>query len=360
MKSIESYYNGIIKDCKKWIYWDYNDNLIDEIRNIIPDFTGMYSNGCGQVLIKTLLHIGNKQHGSLANNISLLDDERKQHIVSLFFLGHILYENIDIMKESIDKQIVNLKFPEQNEQVKVEKLFSFMWILLCLFHDMGYAYEEGKVNLTLDIKTADIYGKINGTFSPLLYNVVNIEKHEKYRICRWGVKDHGIWGGKAFYYDMDNIKEYLNQTCEIDKTKLFCSVGTDHIYAFAAWIIICHNLRYDNGVGTFSNCFKCQGLDDFIKPKARCISLQSNPLLFLFCLADTLEPTKILKSCCGNKESMNICKLLELDFTGNKLSFNLEKLSDYKAGDEYKKAILSMNDWLIDVNTNDLSIVFGK
>ena len=359
MKSIESYYNGIIKDCKKWIYWDYNDNLIDEIKRIIPDFTSMYTDEKVQDLIEKLLHAGQKSQGSLADNIQSLANDRKRHIISLFFLGHILYDNIDIIKEMVAKQIVNLNFPEQNEQMNVEKIFSFMWILLCLFHDLGYDYEEGKKEIERANSLETIYSDLTKEFIPPIYNIDNVKKHDKYRLCKWGVKDHGIWGGKVFFNDMSQIKNLLRQTEGIVNT-MFCSDGIEHIYAFAAWIIICHNLRYDSGVSPYSNCFKCQGLDDFIKPKARCISLQSNPLLFLFCLADTLEPTKILKSCCGNKESMNICKLLELDFTGNILSFNLENLSDYKAGDEYKKAILSMNDWLIDVNTNDLSIVFGK
>ena len=92
-------------------------------------------------------------------------------------------------------------------------------------------------------------------------------------------------------------------------------------------------------------------LDDFIKPKARCISLKNNPLLFLFCLADTLEPTKVLKSKSNNpQDDLKLCSLLKMDFGKNYIKFNLSGLSDYIVGEKYKKNIEDINDWLADVS----------
>lgn len=360
MKTIECLYNEIISCPSKWIYWDYNDSIADEVKEIIPDFSSMYNEGCGERLIMKLLRVGNKSGCSLVENVKHLSTERKRHIISLFFIGHLLYDRINVISDCVNAQINALGFPQkEDEPIGSQKLFSFLWILLCLYHDLGYAYEEGKLRIEDASSLEDIYSKLINDFNPPIYNVNNVANHDKYRLCKWGVKDHGIWGGRMFFKNMLQIKTLLLQTARIDKTNVFCTKDIDHIYAFAAWITICHNLRYDNGK-EYVDCFKCQHLEDFIKSKARCINLKSNPLLFLFCLADTLEPTKILKSKKENQQSLEICKLLELNISANILSFSLDKLMDYAAGDKYKEVILSMSDWLIDVNTDTLSIAFSK
>lgn len=353
MKSIEESYNEIIQNPRKWMYWDYDENTVQKFRDELSDFSSMYQPERVSNIIKMLLYEGVKNRGSLIQNIEKLDDKRRRHIVSLFFIGHILYEKIDAIKTKVNRQLVGLKFPQQDDDKHNEqKLFSFMWILLCLFHDLGYAYEEGKISPDSSMSIEEISRKLKSNFYPTIYSPENIKRHNDYRLCKWGVKDHGIWGGKAFFKDMLQIKEILKKSSHLkEKTNVFCSDDVDHIYAYAAWIIMCHNLRFNDGTGEYFRCFKCQHLDSFIKRKARCISLKSNPLLFLFCLADTIEPTKVLCSQKENaKKSENICKLLELDFNNGELFFNLDRLIDYKVGDDYKNSISSMNEWLIDVS----------
>ena len=59
------------------------------------------------------------------------------------------------------------------------------------------------------------------------------------------------------------------------------------------------------------------------------------------------------------KKSRDICKLFEIDISNNIMSFNLLKFEDYKVGDIYKNIVTSLNNWLIDVNLNSLSIDFS-
>lgn len=361
MKTIEQLYNEVISCPRKWIYWDYNDTKVEDIKNIIPDFLSMYNKDCGERLIIELLRAGNKGNCSLIDNVKQLETERKRHIISLFFIGHLLYDGIKEIRNRVNKQIETLGFPQQGKPVETQKQFSFLWILLCLFHDLGYAYEEGKLEIRDAPSLKDIYSKLTKKFNPPIYSVANIMRYDKYRLCKWGVKDHGIWGGQVFNKDMSQIKELLrSNNSDYNNTTLFCTEGVDHIYAFAAWIIICHNMCFNDGNDNYTTCYKCQHLEDFIKPKARCVSLNSNPLLFLFCLADTLEPTKTLKSSKTDPyESRDICKLLEMDISDNVLSFKLQNLEDYKVSDDYKKRLISLNDWLIDVNSERLCIDFG-
>lgn len=359
MESIENYYNQIIKDYQKWVYWK-NESDIKDISQYFTDYSSIYADEVYDKLIMQLICAGKKDTSTLVENIKALSSERKRHIISLFFIGHIIYDKISVIKDSVNRRIYKLDFPEQDEQIEVKEIFSFLWIMLCLFHDLGYAYEDGKIDIITGVELEEIFSKLKEPFIPNIYSVENVKRYDVYRLCKWGCKDHGIWGGKVFFMDMNVIKNLLrSKSGDLYPIRTFYTGNIDHIYAFISWVIICHNLRYDNGKSCYTNCFKCQHLEDFIKPKSRCINLRSNPLLFLFCLADTLEPTKILKSSKGDVQSMNICKLLELDFSENVMSFNIDKLVDYKAGDEYKKAILSMNDWLIDVNANNLSVDYN-
>ena len=76
---------------------------------------------------------------------------------------------------------------------------------------MGYGYEEGEISLNSESTIDEIFNNLKTQFYPNIYNVENIKRHDDYRLCRWGVKDHGIWGGKVFFQDMLKIKEILQQ-----------------------------------------------------------------------------------------------------------------------------------------------------
>lgn len=359
MATIEEIYNTIIKNLDSWIYWNYNDNVKEEVSKIIPDFQSIFEVACGGNIINRLLHIGEKKNSVIALNVDKLDYERKRHIVSLFFLGHVIYNKVLKIKNQVDTQLSFQDFPQRDRQSN-ERIFSFIWLLLCLFHDLGYAYEYGKIEICNKnlIDLSEIFNKLKYPLSPSILNVSNIEKYDNYRQCKWGVKDHGIWGGKVFYNDMLSIKDNLKQNYITDDTELFCHDGVDHIYAFAAWIIMCHNINFNNTKDDYTNCYKCQGLDDFIIPKARCISIKNNPLLFLFCFADTIEPTKKLYSKDHDpKKDMSICKKLKLDFQENTIKFILDDLDDLVVGVKYKENLIGMNNWLIDVS-DDLTIKF--
>ena len=54
MKTIEKLYNEIIQNPKKWIYWDY-DNNVEDMKEIISDFSSMYNDNCCERLIIKLL-----------------------------------------------------------------------------------------------------------------------------------------------------------------------------------------------------------------------------------------------------------------------------------------------------------------
>lgn len=352
-------YNEIIK---KRSCWDYYGLKMD-----VKDFNLLYNNGDsndsldknyefivellkagGKKLSANLIRCLNalKENEQNINNIEL--NGRLRHIVSLFFWGHVLCLNIPVVKTQIEQQINqfinNGMFDVEDD---IQHCFSFMWFLLCIFHDFGYAYEK---NLIPKVDIEHNLYMPNG-FLPSIYSTGNIMKYAQYRHCVFGCNDHGIYGGRVFYNEMLEIG---NRIATDNKLKIrFRTDGVDKIYQYAAWVISCHNIFYNKGNDDYTSCYKCNGLDDFIKPNARCLTLNNNPLLFLFCLADSIEPTKVLtyKDGINNKKlfkELNICFKKE----HNIMIFDLSKIPCKEAVERYKNKIIGLDDWLINVSDN--------
>lgn len=355
MKTIEELYNEIIS---KENYWNYYNKENREISDLTTFKILLTKSEYCKNFIKGMMDISGKGLSDEMNDIlNMLNEKendpiigrRLRHIVSNFFFGHVLYQNISIVRLSVDEYIKDLNaFKKKKDK---QQLFSFMWFILCIFHDFGYVYENNLKTINHAELEDDIEQPID--FKPQIYTKTNIDNYSKYRLCKFGVYDHGIYGGKVFYRQMLSIGNQLKAKSD---NMIFETENVEPIYQYAAWIIMCHNIFYNNGNDNYTDCYRCCGLDDFIKPKARCITLKNNPLLFLFCLADTLEPTKVLKSKSNNpSKDLKICSLLKLDFCKNSIKFDLSDLSDYIVGEKYKNNIKGINDWLADVS-DDLTI----
>lgn len=351
METIESIYNDVIKS-NEWNYYGANNYNIRTFEDIFKEQDISYG------FIKNMIvESGKINANNLCDCLDRLKKEepntnRLRHVVSLFYLGFALYSKISVIKSYIDKQISGLGI--LNHENSAERRFSFFWFLLCIYHDLGYAYENCLIK---DNKGNEKELLMPEGFSPKIYTKENIDKYDKYRQCKWNVKDHGIWGGRVFYSEMLEIGKDIARS-QMNTNKIFEKDDVEQIYQYAAWLIMCHNINFDNGKSEYTNCYKCQGLDDFIIPKVRCISLTNNPLLFLFCFADTIEPTKKLKSASGDSvKDMEICKTLKMELSNDKIKFGLDDLQDYVVSDSYVKNLEGLSDWLIDVNDN-LEIIF--
>ena len=361
---IHSLYKDVIGYKTCWNYYDINTDIknltqLYNINNTDDKYDYNYE------FIKELLEAGGKDlSGKLQSCLDVLmkneknstDKElsgRLRHIVSLFFWGHVLYRNVPIIQNQIERQFQTFVENGMFEVAdNIQQNFSFMWFLLCIFHDFGYAYEKKLIPET----NCDLGLEMPDAFIPVIYSKENNEKYARYRHCVFGCYDHGIFGGRVFYSEMLNIGRRIAAD---NKFKIhFKTDGVEKLYQYAAWIISCHNMFYNTGNDKYTRCYKCMGLDDFVKPKARCLTLKNNPLLFLFCLADSIEPTKALTSEDGESD-YEICKKLRIGFNKdeNLMRFDLSNISCKEVAEKYKKNINSLNDWLIDVS-DDLTIRF--
>lgn len=122
--------------------------------------------------------------------------------------------------------------------------------------------------------------------------------------------DHGIVGGLWLYDSL--VKNYYLSYISLNNPRIdFNDFYIKHlhfdtnqfsIFAYLADCIISHNMWFATDNETIELYEKC-GLEQLIPPHAQPIQFDTNPLLFILALADTLEP---IKTCCDPKHELNI------------------------------------------------------
>lgn len=149
-------------------------------------------------------------------------------------------------------------------------MLNHIWSLMCLYHDIGYLYEQQE-ELTNTCLTVDKFGKIDYGIvgALLLYNrsIRDIEKHkELYKECII----------------------YLG-----DKRR-FSDARKECVQAIS-YIILQHNVWFASKDKVED--YRRYGLSSLI-PKidqSHRYAIEKNPLLFLLCLLDSIEPIKMEK-----------------------------------------------------------------
>ena len=212
-------------------------------------------------------------------------------------------------------------------------------MLVCLFHDFGYAVEENKKQITkqeLLKLIKQMPTKIKGV--PRLYSKKLLYRYNTYKYSRFKKFDHGIVGGVILYHDL----------CELRKVKsreksdpLYWGKNLEKDYSVAAWAIACHNIFYDNGKSAYTSSYKQFGLEKLIilddKGKYK-IKIDRHPIFYLLCFVDSIEPIKTFKEFDALKEN-------ELGFEKNQVVIQVNSSCDSKL-DEYFEKACGLNDWL--------------
>lgn len=259
-----------------------------------------------------------------------LKTKRVRHIMSIFLLGLYIYDNSRI-KSDINKKIANL-FKDVEILEDEESRFYFVWMLLCLFHDNGYVVEENSKNIEQSekkindlLKAFEDDYKI-GSYIPNLYNILLIKKYSQYRIHRMEVVDHGIYGGLDFINRVNKLREESESN---DNSRCYWGKSLEKVYYEVAWTIMCHNIFKIENDNKNAKCYKCFGLDNLITEE-RIINPSNHSLLFLFCLADSIEPLKNNKINVLNKISINVSiDKIQIESTVKKYINSIEKIGKW-------------------------------
>jgi len=327
MRNLFDIYNDVYSDKSKWRYYSK--------MNINP-FSSDYDT---KEFVTRFIELSAKaQENPLYDNIDKLDNQRIRHIVSTFFLGIYLYYNVPKIKGSID--IVIYRFKKQNPDSKIE--FSFIWFIICLFHDLGYSIENHNTYKDFD---GFISGKVKYFLKepvgvPTLYKNV-YKDYFNYRLNSPNdfirKPDHGICGGIILF---NKLNEILLKKQKIKKSDgLSWNLKLINIYRHTSWVILSHNIFFIRKGDISEQAYRDNNLDDLIleKHEDSKINLKKHSLLFLFALVDTIEPVKTL----GSYENL---KKLKCEVDSDKIIF---ELNDSEFKNDYFNNVCDLKKWLI-------------
>ena len=322
-KKLSVLYDEAIGDRKLWNYYDLPELYsYEELKD---------TEKCKSFIRNTLFY-GGKDESFLYHCIDDLCPGRIRHIVSSFFLGIILYKNSELIKKHISS--IFQRLDAENVFKNSDRKFSYSWMLICMFHDLGYAIEDG-YSAKEEWESCIKLFPARQPGIPRTYTQKLIENYSRFCQCKFGIYEHGIYGGKIFYSQLCELRKEKSQHPD---GKLYWGKEMVAFYALVSWVIMCHNIWIIDKNDKNVMSYQCHGLHSLIRQNGDyLIKLRYHPVLFLFNLIDTLDFSKL----CRNTIDV-WANEVKMEFLSNKFSVDM---SDCPALDASK--IIKMNNWLI-------------
>ena len=330
MDTIANMYRSLIKT-NKWKYYDF------------PHQTSNYNEIFCKSFIVAYLGQGNKTEAPIFKYIESLDEYRIKHIISCFFLGIVVYEKNVTIQKNIDFFLE--KLPSYREESNKDR-FLYIWMLISIFHDFGYAVEEKMIEINNDefdslLEQMPNYPK--GV--PKLYDKHLLKNYNGYKCCRFCCYDHGIIGGIRLYSDLCKLREEKEQY-DYDN-KQYWKKDLENDFSIAAWAIACHNIFYLEESSKYVRCYERFGIEKLVyQGEARNINLIRHPIFYLLCLVDSIEPLK-------TRHDVSILNEVKIDISAEKIEINLEEMKCPCKKTMYSEKTISLKDWLTDVEESD-------
>ena len=333
MKTFTECYDELLSDPEKWKYYRDSD----------PKIEGIYTDGVkAKSFIRRYFGVGGKGD-VVKRDLEHLDYMRSKHSVSIFLLGLLLQDGLQIT-EYDDAQ---------------RKLFIWQWFLTTLYHDLGYVYEEGNRNSPIDSLDFDLLAENN---LKTKFDVNTIENYQKYRKDICGKDDHGIVGGLLLYDRLcNNIDAKFRLCIEPNKSKERfvynnLNYGTyqyEHFQKFATSIVE-HNMFFCTEADDQlkRKVYKAADLEELVIGhgyKGKKHRFSDNPAFFLLCLADNLDPLKAYRE----EDSGLVLDNVYLELIDDNI-IRIEVGKDLSCT-EYFKSIKGLETWMevvVDVDDN--------
>lgn len=310
--SLYNAYADVIGDVNAWDYYRGNpDDILQKCKQRPNIFiTQYFKHGEKEKVVDNAL-------------IRKISRERQYHVISVFFLGILIYRNSLRIRQSIDSmtKAIESSLPAHRDDDD-SRCFLYVWFLTCLFHDIGYCYEglpcpdcsvcnRADLNpLFMEIDEIPCNDFIPAVFRRNIKHYGELCRHQAGFRSKKCI-DHGISGGILLYQLMNmHVHSQDKLTKSIKKFVTGKPILENHI-ASVAWTIMSHNIwtkkrEYDENGKEKENNYDTHGLTELVysDEALRFIQLEEHPLLFLFCLVDTIEPVKA--SSWGYLERMSV------------------------------------------------------
>lgn len=280
---------------------------------------------------------------------TLSESIRSVHMVSLYLLGYSLYQ---CFEDDLNKYFMQyIGKSDRGEEYD----FRYTWFLTALFHDITSCKEvitkhneiEGKQSIENVIKSEkNIYDyklQSGKKFIPKFPKDFVLrylkEREEKDRV------DHGIVAGYNFFNSMCTIfeqklgeEEIIVEKTNKERMLMWDKTYMDH-FVFIADAIISHNIWFDEKTEKMVGKW----------------AYEENPLNFILCLLDTIEPIK--RFCEDKRSTLKYNEVLENisvikdDERKIKISWNdVIRNCELEKWERWKDNIKKLDEWMkIDV-----------
>lgn len=220
---------------------------------------------------------GNKK---IRKCLKLMTPFRAIHTVSAFLLGLTIRDKL---------QFDTRKWRHLPKETSAKGSFDLFWSWICLFHDVGYYYEDNTQEKFSDIRSLDELMKR----LEITYNLLDVSEHkeliERYFDKRLAEKkkllDHGIAGAVLLYDALMELSESDGMYSQIKYYKSF--------YVKICDTIALHNM-WRATEDTMEEYYKHQLFELIPKNKntEHIIYYNDDPFLYLLALVDSLDPIK--------------------------------------------------------------------
>lgn len=305
---------------------------------------------CRDFIIK-YMNRGGKADLGINQDLYDLLPTRIKHIVSCFFIGLGIYHNVKFLQQEINQSVIS-----RDSETK-EQHFSYLWFLTVLFHDIGYTVEEKDAKM-YEREEYDKYLNLIKILRkrpkgiPKVYTKEILRNYLKWRMCSHSCFDHGIIGGTKLYKCLTEFRSQIVETHHlasdqyIDRNNLYWGPELNNDFNFISWIVACHNIWFINNDKPEAHKYHCCKLDKLIIEKENYQILASeHPFLFLFLLADSIEPIKRL-------EGTEWFNRINIDFKEDSIILDLSRLPEIGI-EKYSSCISGLDTWLTKVTTID-------
>jgi hypothetical protein len=214
------------------------------------------------------------------------------------------------------------------------------------------AKKPKKIN---DICAKQCKGRIlfsNGTYiNESHYSNKIKNNYLKYIIFEHNHIDHGISGADYMYFKLTEIyrekciklTNHENSMNFIDENGRYFNCEQFKIFAYISDCIASHNI-WKAPEGS-EEIYKKYQLDSLIGERFKIVSYRDNPLLFILCLSDSIEPTKKI----NNVSEREVLENIEFEYCSkvNKLKVSITKrLSENLKCKEYIENLENLKSWI--------------
>lgn len=338
--TLANLYRETIEDYSLWDY--YHSSEYPDHQFSFESLDNAYE--CKEFIRQYIVH-GGKEGMIVCQDFENLLPTRIKHIVSCFFIGLGIYRNIPFLKQEINQSNIS------NDSETKEQHFSYLWFLTVLFHDIGYTVEERKTKMygKEEYKEyLDLIKKLEKRPKgiPKVFTKATLRNYLRWRMCSSSLYDHGIIGGIKLYKCLTEFRSQMVGIYNDDKNGLYWGAELDTDFNFISWVVACHNIWFTNNDKQEANQYHCCKLDKLITEEEEYqISASEHPFLFLFLLADSIEPIKRL-------EGTEWFDRIDIRFEEYSIILDISRLPEIGIK-KYASSISGLNSWLTKVTPID-------